>query len=168
MVAALTLPVIVESYKKQEVIARLKKFYSTFNNALLASISENEAMEYWQFPAHQNNGEEMDIFVNKYLFPYFKGLKSCSSKESAISFTRFWVSHFSCHPSRTSILLLDRTKHRRRLPFRFLLCLMCRWKKSQKVPPIPKSASIPSQHSLHPCFSKRSRWAIPTQWIPCF
>ncbi len=82
VVAALTLPVIVESYKKQEVVARLKKFYSTFNNALLASIYENEAMEYWQFPAHQNNGEEMDIFVNKYLFPYFKGLKSCSSKEA--------------------------------------------------------------------------------------
>ena len=82
VIAALTIPAVITHYRKQEVIARLKKFYSTFNNALLASIAENEAMEYWEYPAHQNSGEEMDIFVRKYLFPYFKGLKNYGSKEA--------------------------------------------------------------------------------------
>ena len=81
VVAALTLPSVVSNYKKQEITSRLKKFYSTFNNALLASIAENEAMEFWEYPIHQNNEEEMYIFVNRYLFPYFKGLKVCKPKD---------------------------------------------------------------------------------------
>lgn len=77
--AALTIPTLIGNYKKQEVATRLKKFYSTFNNALIMSVPENGPIEYWEFPEHQNNSEEMDIFVNKYLYPYLQCIKKCDS-----------------------------------------------------------------------------------------
>ena len=82
IVAAMTLPAVVSNYKKQEVVTRLKKFYVTLNQALLMSVSENGSMESWDFPEAQNNGKQMDEFVNKYLFPYFKGLRRCSSTDN--------------------------------------------------------------------------------------
>ena len=82
IIAAMTLPMLIASYKKQEVEVRLKKFYSTFSNALLLSVAENGEMEYWDFPEEQNNGEQMSAFVNKYLFPYFTGIKECSYEDS--------------------------------------------------------------------------------------
>ena len=82
IIAAMTLPMLIASYKKQEVEVRLKKFYSTFSNALLLSVAENGEMEYWDFPAGQLDGEQMSAFVNKYLFPYFTGIKECSFKDS--------------------------------------------------------------------------------------
>lgn len=81
IVAAMTLPALIGNYKKQEVVTRLKKFYVTLNQGILLSVSENGPMEYWDFPEKQNNGKQMDEFVNKYLFPYFKGLKHCSSSD---------------------------------------------------------------------------------------
>ena len=82
IIAAMTLPMLIASYKKQEVEVRLKKFYSTFSNALLLSVAENGEMEYWDFPAGQLDGEQMSAFVNKYLFPYFTGIKECSYEDS--------------------------------------------------------------------------------------
>ena len=82
IVAAMTLPAVIGNYKKQEVVSRLKKFYVTLNQALLMSVAKNGPMEYWDFPADQNNGKQMDAFVNKYLFPYFTGLKECNSTDN--------------------------------------------------------------------------------------
>ena len=82
IIAAMTLPMLIASYKKQEVEVRLKKFYSTFSNALLLSVAENGEMEYWDFPTKQNSGEQITTFVNKYLFPYFTGIKECSYNDS--------------------------------------------------------------------------------------
>ena len=73
---------LIESYKKHEVEVRLKKFYSTFSNALLLSVAQNGEMEYWDYPTKQNNGEQMSTFVNKYLFPYLAGIKECSYNDS--------------------------------------------------------------------------------------
>lgn len=82
IIAAMTLPILIGSYKKQEVVTRLKKFYTTLNNALIMSVSENGDMVYWQYPTEQNNGEQMSEFVNTYLFPYFTGIKECSTNKS--------------------------------------------------------------------------------------
>ena len=75
----MTLPALTGHYRKQEVIVHLKKFYSTLNNALLMSVSKNGDMVYWQYPTKQNDGDQMSEFVNKYLFPYFTGIKECST-----------------------------------------------------------------------------------------
>lgn len=48
IVAAMTLPSIVGSWKKKTVEARLKKFYSTVNQAIMLSEVKNGPKEYWE------------------------------------------------------------------------------------------------------------------------
>jgi len=79
IVAAMTLPALIQNYKKQEVVTRLKKFYTTLNSAFNMSVAENGDMSNWNFPTEQNNGEQMSAFVEEYLFPYFQGVKECTS-----------------------------------------------------------------------------------------
>ena len=85
VVAALTLPSLVASYRKQETITHLKKFYSTFTNAIRFSEIENGDLENWEYaPPNFATSDSMkanDIFFNKYLFPYFKGLKKCNARD---------------------------------------------------------------------------------------
>lgn len=59
----MTLPALNGYYKKQEIVVRLKKFYSTLNNALLMSVSQNGEMIYWKYPDTQNDGEQVTEFV---------------------------------------------------------------------------------------------------------
>ena len=86
VVAALTLPSLVASYRKQETVARLKKFYSTFTNAIRFSEVENGDSTNWEY-APQNLGtpetwQANNEFFNKYLFPYMKGIKKCDAREA--------------------------------------------------------------------------------------
>ena len=86
VVAALTIPSLVASYRKQETVASLKKFYSTFNNAILLSEVENGDLSTWEYaPPNFADHESMkanDEFFKKYLFPYFKGIKICNARDS--------------------------------------------------------------------------------------
>lgn len=47
IVAAMTLPALVSEHKKKTVEARLKKFYSVANQAILQSELKNGPKEYW-------------------------------------------------------------------------------------------------------------------------
>ncbi len=60
----------------------MKKFYSTISNALLMSISDNGDSAYWEYQKLQNNAEQIDVFLNKYLFPYLVGIVRCSYYDS--------------------------------------------------------------------------------------
>ena len=48
VVAALTLPTLINSYKKQVTTARLKKFNSIFNQMMLQSEAENGPSKDWE------------------------------------------------------------------------------------------------------------------------
>ncbi len=47
VVVAMTLPMLVQNYKKQVVITRLQKFYSVMNQAIRQSEVENGDKKYW-------------------------------------------------------------------------------------------------------------------------
>lgn len=47
IVAAMTLPALIQKYQKQETSARLKKFYTTMNQAIMMSEIDNGDMRYW-------------------------------------------------------------------------------------------------------------------------
>ena len=47
VVAAITLPSVIQNYRNHSVEAKLKKFYSTFNQAVLRSIADNGDIEIW-------------------------------------------------------------------------------------------------------------------------
>ena len=80
VVAVVTMPTLVQHYKKQTTSARLKKFYSTIQQAILRSEIDNGLSKYWEFsPMVLNNEGNYDYdknlpntynFVNKYITPY--------------------------------------------------------------------------------------------------
>ena len=80
VVAAVTLPTLVQHYKKQRTSARLKKFYSTMQQAILRSEIDNGPSKYWEFQqmAYDESGNiDYDKnqaftynFLNKYITPY--------------------------------------------------------------------------------------------------
>ena len=77
IVAAMTLPMLIEDYKKVEIPIRLKKFYSTMQQAINLSIADNGPIEHWEFPTEQTNYEQTNKFFNTYLKPYLAGIKEC-------------------------------------------------------------------------------------------
>ena len=82
IVAAMTLPSITQSAKKKEYTARLKKFDSMMQQAILASTVDHENPEYWDKPLMAYNEEGKfdtvtnanitEVFFKKYLAPYIK------------------------------------------------------------------------------------------------
>ena len=85
IVAAMTLPMLIASYNKQECSVRLKKFYSTMSNAFNLATIDYGAMRYWEFPTTQNDGPQMSKFAKTYLFPYLTGLRECGDDSSGDS-----------------------------------------------------------------------------------
>ena len=75
VVAAMTMPSIVGHYKRQETLSRLKKAYTTINQALKLSEADNGEYEYWD-SGFDLGAEE---YLNKYWLPYFNVLKICNT-----------------------------------------------------------------------------------------
>lgn len=71
VIAAITVPVIFENYKKQETISRLKKTYSTLSQGLRTSQTENGPFSEWPI------AEEMEVssYFKQYWHPYFQIMK---------------------------------------------------------------------------------------------
>jgi prepilin-type N-terminal cleavage/methylation domain-containing protein len=78
VVAALTLPSLVASYKERETIVRLKKVYSVFSQAYQLAIHENDTANNWDLIASdspQGAQNLMDI-----LTPYLNFSKQCGNQ----------------------------------------------------------------------------------------
>lgn len=85
VVAALTIPTLVQSYKKKVVETKLAKFYSTMAQATRLSEIDNGPIAQWEFfkPTSPDNTEyEYDVgyapedIYNKYYKPYIKDIKT--------------------------------------------------------------------------------------------
>ena len=82
VVAALTIPNVIQHYKKQEVVARLKSAESIFSQMLYFSIAENGDPQNWDLADHEGasgqttSRKEIAIRVTeKYFLPYLKAKK---------------------------------------------------------------------------------------------
>jgi prepilin-type N-terminal cleavage/methylation domain-containing protein len=75
IVAALTIPSVVKNYQKTQTITKLKKEYSTINQAYNVSQAENGMYQTW------DNAEDMEAeeYFNKYWKPYLKVSKICTT-----------------------------------------------------------------------------------------
>lgn len=69
IVAAMTLPAAIARYKKLEATARLKKFNSTMQQALLSSTTENGDVNTWDMSLAPED------FLRTYFGPYLKTAK---------------------------------------------------------------------------------------------
>lgn len=68
VVAALTIPTIIQNHKKHIVETKLEKFYSTINQAIRMSEIDNGDKMYWEVT-------DIDDFYHTYLEKYLPGVK---------------------------------------------------------------------------------------------
>ena len=79
VVAALTLPSVINKYQEKVTVTKVKKAYSTMNNALFSAISENGEVDTWDYPYYNAGTENVpntEVFASKIL-PYLRILKDC-------------------------------------------------------------------------------------------
>ena len=69
VVAAMTLPALINKYEKVETVTRLKRVYSLINQAIQRAVAQNGDVKNW---ADSISSEE---FISEYLAPAFKVLK---------------------------------------------------------------------------------------------
>ena len=92
VVAAMTLPAIVHNYKKQEIEAKVKKFYTTMAQAVKLSELENGPAYYWSKSPRIDDGnggnagnrEGVLAFYNTYLAKYLKKTTEIDNGETSI------------------------------------------------------------------------------------
>jgi len=71
IVAALTMPTLTANTRKKETTARLKKFYSMMQQALIKAELDNGMMQDWRIGT-ENSYANSKAFFDKYIGPYFK------------------------------------------------------------------------------------------------
>ena len=79
VVASLTLPSVINKYQEKVTVTKVKKAYSTMNNALFSAISENGEVDTWDYPYYNAGTENVpntEVFASKIL-PYLRILKDC-------------------------------------------------------------------------------------------
>ena len=83
VVAALTLPSVIERHQKLETVTKLKKAYSTLSQAIERAKVDNGDIQNWGLGdlngTQLGNQKQIVIdFSEKYLIPYLKNVKSAS------------------------------------------------------------------------------------------
>ncbi len=84
----MTLPALTGNYRKKEVSARLKKFYSTMSQAILYAESEHGEMKNWEIDnnADLSNVERAENYYHTYFDNnYFKILNAKRKKVTGSS-----------------------------------------------------------------------------------
>ncbi len=82
IVAVLTVPTLVNNYKKKEISVHLKRFYSVMQQAIQLSEIDNGAATTWNKNSiaylqdgsidFDKNKEFVEVFLNEYILPYLK------------------------------------------------------------------------------------------------
>lgn len=71
VVAAMTMPSLMQNYKRQQATARIKKFVSVINQALISAENDLGPREDW-VKGEGNNSDSAYDFLNTYIKPYIK------------------------------------------------------------------------------------------------
>ena len=78
VVAAMTMPSLVQNYKNKQTVAQLKKIYSVLSQVTVMAESENGPISDWNMV--DGSCESMDEIVSFYT-PYLKTLKDCKQSK---------------------------------------------------------------------------------------
>ncbi len=107
IVAAMTMPTLIQNYKKKVILTHLKKSYAVIQNAFALSAVNNGEFSTWP------TGESIDVnsYFNIYLKPYFNGVKLCNtSKDCGYDARMFYNSTLvTTNPTRILFQLNDGT-----------------------------------------------------------
>ena len=75
VVAAMTMPSLMQNYKRQQATARIKKFVSVINQALISAENDLGPREDWVIEGDastEGNSDYAYNFLNTYIKPYIK------------------------------------------------------------------------------------------------
>ena len=80
IVAAMTMPALIENHRRHVIESRLKQFYSIINQAVKMSVIENGDVENWDIIPSPDQDGTIE-WINKYLSKYLTILKidKCTS-----------------------------------------------------------------------------------------
>ena len=78
VVAAMTLPVLINNYQKNVTVTRLKKFYTTFSQAHLRAEEANGPFESWTLTDDSSTRDDKEAVFEKYYKPYIN-VSRCDS-----------------------------------------------------------------------------------------
>lgn len=69
VVAALTMPALIQKHQEQVTVTKLKKFYSTFSQAYLMAVNDNGTFDTWGLgdPEYTTDSEGKSIYTEDYL-----------------------------------------------------------------------------------------------------
>ena len=74
VVAAMTIPTLLQNRVNTEVESKLKKVYSVMNQAILMSEQDNGPKEYWPSACGAGQNITCEEYYNKYILKYLKGI----------------------------------------------------------------------------------------------
>ena len=80
VIAALTIPNLLQKYQEQATVKKVQKFYSNLSNAYSLAMKENGSANEWETP---NNSKGATEIYNLLFKPYFKIAKNCGFSEKA-------------------------------------------------------------------------------------
>lgn len=81
VVSAITIPTVINNYKKKQVVTQLKKDYSQFTQALEMSKIDNGDFTGWDYSGDTVYDKSKN-FTDKYIAPYLKVIKQCKVNAS--------------------------------------------------------------------------------------
>lgn len=85
VVAAMTIPTLINNYQKQETVSRLQKIYSIISSAVKMSELQNGSSTTWDSPTIDNDLTQSTDWWNKYFIPYanLSVIKTCTTANSS-------------------------------------------------------------------------------------
>ena len=83
VVAALTLPSVIQSYKEKETVAKLKKTYSILNQAMANAVNEYGTLDTWELGGG-DSPEGAKLLQDRIFSPNLKIINYCEKRNSCI------------------------------------------------------------------------------------
>ncbi len=80
VVAALTIPTLMQKTNEKDTVAKVKKIYSTLSNAINLAVAQNGTIDTWglNFDATENDVKKFASVI----IPYFNVVKDCSTNQT--------------------------------------------------------------------------------------
>ena len=84
VVAALTIPTLIEKHREQVTVNKVKKFYSTVSQAFLLARNENDSITNWVDSSEEYDKPKVAAIIAEKIIPHLKILKDCGFSSGCV------------------------------------------------------------------------------------
>ena len=97
VVAALTIPNLMQKYTEQTTVKKVQKFYSNLSNAYSLALKNNGTVKEWGITGY--NTESAEKIYQTLFKPYFKIAKNCGTTNTGNCITNGWEKYRDNNPA---------------------------------------------------------------------